>query len=95
MKLAEAKKGADNVAELSRVNRIRGQVEGISRMIQDQAYCPEIIAQIQAARSALGSLQAAVLTSHLENCVKKGLNRADEKQSDELLGELVAIFKNY
>ena len=93
--LAEAKKGADNVGELSRVNRIRGQVEGISRMIQEQAYCPDIITQIQAVRSALGSLQAAVLKSHLQHCVKKGLKTADEKQSEQLLEELLAVFKHF
>lgn len=90
-----AKKGTDNSAELSRVNRIRGQVEGIGRMIQEQAYCPDIITQIQAVRSALGSLQAAVLTSHLQDCVKKGLKKGDEKQSEQLLEELLSIFKRY
>ena len=91
----DAKKGADNIGELSRVNRIRGQVEGIGRMIQEQAYCPDIIVQIQAVRSALGSLQAAVLTSHLQDCVKKGLQKADERKSEQLLEELLAVFKHF
>ncbi len=90
-----AKKGTDNSAELSRVNRIRGQVEGIGRMIQQQSYCPDIITQIQAARSALGSLQAAVLASHLNHCVRKGLTKGSEKESEQLLEELLSIFKRY
>ncbi len=87
------KLGADNRAELARVNRIRGQIEGIARMIDEKAYCPDIITQIQAARSALGSLQAAVLASHLKHCVKSGLKKSTGKDSDELLEELLAIFK--
>ena len=87
--------GADNSAELSRVNRIRGQVEGIGRMIQNRAYCPDIITQIQAVRSALGSLQAAVLASHLKECVQTGLKKGDTKESDKLLEELLSIFKHH
>ena len=87
------KLGADNSAELARVNRIRGQVEGISRMISEKAYCPDIITQIQAVRSALGSLQGAVLSSHLNHCVRGGL-RGGARETDRLLDELLQIFKH-
>lgn len=89
-----SEKGADNKSELSRVNRIRGQVEAIGRMIQDGAYCPNIITQIQAARSALGSLQASVLSAHLKSCVIDGIKKGVDTESEKLLGELMQIFKN-
>lgn len=91
----DAKRGSDNRSELARVNRIRGQVEGIGRMIEQRAYCPDIITQIQAARSALGALQAAVLSSHLRDCVKKGFQEGNEQDSEQLLEELLAIFKRH
>ena len=91
----DKKSGTDNRAELLRVNRIRGQLEGIGRMIEEKAYCPDIITQIQAVRSALGSLQATVLTAHLQDCVRKGLKKGDEQASEELLEELLSIFKRY
>ena len=91
--VAREKHGADSRAELARVNRIRGQVDGIARMLEERVYCPDIITQIQAVRSALGSLQAAVLASHLQDCVKTRLKKGDEKDSAELLEELVSIFK--
>ena len=88
------KKGTDHRGEILRVNRIKGQVEGIGRMIDEKAYCPNIITQIQAVRSALASLQAAVLKGHLEHCVKDGLKKGETKDADELINELIGIFKH-
>jgi DNA-binding FrmR family transcriptional regulator len=87
------KKGADHKAHLSRVNRIKGQVEGIGRMIEERAYCPNIITQIQAVRSALGSLQGIILADHLKACVKDGLRKSDDRESERLITELIAIFQ--
>lgn len=91
---ADQKKGADHSKELFRVNRIRGQVEGIGRMIEEKAYCPDIITQIQAVRSALASLQGVILTAHLEHCVKDAFKKGQGKDADELVGELIGIFKH-
>jgi DNA-binding FrmR family transcriptional regulator len=88
----EAKIGTDHRGELMRVNRIRGQVEGIGRMIEAQEYCPEIVTQIQAVRSSLASLQSAILARHLENCVR---GRIKNDLADDLVSELSSIFKNF
>ncbi len=53
----------------SRVNRISGQVNGVSKMIEEDRYCLDILDQISAVRSALDSLGVELLTSHLETCV--------------------------
>jgi DNA-binding FrmR family transcriptional regulator len=53
----------------SRVNRISGQIGGIGRMIDDDRYCLDILAQIAAVRSALDSLGVELLTNHIECCV--------------------------
>jgi CsoR family transcriptional regulator, copper-sensing transcriptional repressor len=89
------KTGTDHKKELARVNRIKGQVEGIGRMIEKRAYCPHIITQIQAVRSALASLQAAVLKGHLEGCVKDGIRKGAYKEAEELINELSGIFKHH
>jgi len=90
----KAKEGSDNRSQLSRVNRIRGQIDGIGRLIEEKAYCPHILTQIQAARSALASLQAAILANHLEHCVRDGLRKNSEGDINNLVSELVSIFKN-
>jgi DNA-binding FrmR family transcriptional regulator len=46
----------DHTEDLRRLKRIRGQLEGIERMIQERRYCPDIVNQIQAASSAPGSM---------------------------------------
>jgi DNA-binding FrmR family transcriptional regulator len=53
----------------ARVNRIAGQVAGISRMVDEERYCVEILNQIAAVRSALDALGIELLTAHLESCV--------------------------
>lgn len=87
------KTGTDNKREIARVNRIKGQVEGIGRMIEGQAYCPDILTQIQAVRSALASLQGSILANHLVHCVRDGLKKANSKEADDLVAELVGLFK--
>ena len=91
---ASAKNGTDHSEQLVRLNRIKGQIDGITRMIQEKAYCPNIVMQIQAARSALASLQGVILKTHLEHCVKEGFKKGNSKDVDELVGELIGIFKN-
>lgn len=53
----------------SRVNRAAGQIAGIGRMIDENAYCVDILTQIAAVRSALDSIGVELLTDHLESCV--------------------------
>lgn len=53
----------------ARVNRITGQIGGISKMIDEDRYCLDILDQIAAVRSALDSLGVELLTNHLESCV--------------------------
>ena len=53
----------------SRINRIRGQVEGVGRMVDEDKYCVDILTQIAAARSALDTLGVELLADHLEGCV--------------------------
>ena len=91
---ASVKNGSDHSEQLVRLNRIKGQIDGISRMIHEKAYCPNIVVQIQAARSALASLQGAILKTHLEHCVKEGFKKGNSRDVDELVGELIGIFKN-
>jgi DNA-binding FrmR family transcriptional regulator len=52
-----------------RVNRIGGQIAGISRMIDEGRYCVDILTQIAAVRSALDTLGVELLTDHIESCV--------------------------
>lgn len=63
----------DHTPQLKRLRRVRGQIDGIERMIQDRRYCPEIVMQIKAARSALRSLQSIITEGHMRHCVKQAI----------------------
>jgi DNA-binding FrmR family transcriptional regulator len=77
----------------ARVNRISGQIGGISKMIEDDRYCLEILDQIAAVRSALDSLGVELLTNHLETCVvghgcAEEHEQAKPRTQEELLEEV-------
>ncbi len=83
----------DHSALIKRMNRIEGQVAGVNKMIGERRYCLDILAQTKAVHSALKSVEAEILRSHLSHCVKGALTADDEKDIDEKLDEIVRIFK--
>ena len=83
----------DHSGELRRLNRIKGQVEGVERMILDKRYCPEIVVQIKAVRSALKSLECAIVEGHLYHCVKTAMNSKDKKVIQTKLDEIAIMMK--
>lgn len=81
----------DHAEGLPRLKRIRGQVNGIERMIQEKRYCVDILIQIKAARSALLALEGEVLRTHLEGCVREALSARDSFQADKKVKELMEL----
>jgi DNA-binding FrmR family transcriptional regulator len=81
-------------ADLKRSARIKGQIDGIERMLKEGRYCPDIIQQIKAVRSALRGLECAVLEGHLRGCVKKAFNAKDPFESEAKISELIDLMKS-
>ncbi|MCB1721970.1 MAG: metal-sensitive transcriptional regulator [Rhodospirillales bacterium] len=79
-------------AEIPKLNRIAGQIEGIKRMIEDGRYCPDILTQLRAARAAIRTVEAHVLETHLHHCVAEAMT-ADNAQ--EKIDEIKDLFKRY
>ena len=80
-------------SELKRLSRIKGQVEGVERMIIDRRYCPEIVQQIKAIRSALKSLETAVIEGHMRHCVKEAIASRDAYVVQEKIEEIILLLK--
>ena len=78
---------------LNRLARIGGQVNGIKRMIEEEKYCIEIITQIQAARSALRSLELQILEKHMHHCVSDAFQSGDTENAEQKLEELLKVMK--
>jgi DNA-binding FrmR family transcriptional regulator len=76
---------------LPRLNRARGQLDGIERMISQRRYCMDILTQLRAATSALRGLEAVILESHLHECVSTALRSRDRRQIDAKISELTEL----
>jgi DNA-binding FrmR family transcriptional regulator len=75
-------------ANLRRLRRIEGQIRGLQRMVEEDRYCPDIIAQVASAQEALRGVGRQLLRNHLKHCataaIKQGPAAADATY-DELL----------
>ncbi len=76
--------------QIARLNRIEGQIRGISKMIDSDKYCIDILNQIKAVKNALSSVEANILEKHLAECVKDTLGNGQhfEKKVDEIIKTL-------
>ncbi len=79
-------------ALISRLNRIEGQIRGIKNMVEDDKYCVDVLIQIAAAKSALNSVGAVILESHIQGCVKSAIENG---QSTQIIDELAQVIKKY
>jgi CsoR family transcriptional regulator, copper-sensing transcriptional repressor len=68
---------------LKRLARVEGQVRGISRMVDDDRYCIDIVTQINAARAALDKIALGLVDDHVRHCLKGSANV--EADTDELM----------
>lgn len=79
--------------ELSRLNRISGQLEGVKKMIEDCRYCPEILIQLKAVRSAIKSVESNILKTHLEHCVAHSFE--NEHERDQKIKEIKDLLDRF
>jgi CsoR family transcriptional regulator, copper-sensing transcriptional repressor len=77
---------------LARLARIEGQVRGVTRMVEADRYCTDVLTQISAVTRALQEVALGLLDDHLRNCVT-GAARSGPDQADEKLTELAAAFR--
>lgn len=91
-KTMDAKETPDHSEELNRLSRIRGQVDGIERMIREGRYCPDIMNQVRSATSALRSVEKQLLKRHLKHCVTQAIRGKNPKEGDQKIQELMDLF---
>ena len=76
-----------------RLNRIEGQIRGIRNMVEQDAYCPDILIQVAAANAALNSFNKVLLGNHLRTCVANDIREGHDETIDELLKVLQRLMK--
>ena len=88
----KTKRGTDEKKLITnRLNRISGQITGIKKMIENDAYCNDVLIQLKAAQSSIQSLSNHILENHLYNCVTKDLENGELDTIDEL----ISLFKRF
>ena len=78
---------------VNRLSRIEGQIRGIKGMVENSAYCPDILTQVAAARAALNSFSKVLLASHIKSCVMDDIKAGKDETVDELVDVLQKIMK--
>ena len=77
---------------LLRLRRVEGQVRGLQRMVEDERYCPDVLAQMSAVHESLRAVERMLLRNHLQHCATEALRSGDEKKAHRTYEELTQLF---
>lgn len=82
-------------AEIKRLNRIGGQIEGVKKMVEEDRYCPEILSQLRAVRSAVKGIETEILRRHLSSCVVSAMQGGDKASRLKSIEEVTSLFSKF
>lgn len=83
----------ENDNTLRRLKTIEGHLRGVIRMVEEDAYCIDIIRQIQAVEAALNKVSSHILEEHLNSCVITAVQGNDRKERERVLKEITEVFE--
>lgn len=78
---------------LNRLSRIEGQIRGIKHMVEEDAYCTDILIQVAAANAALNSFNKVLLSEHIRTCVADDIREGRDETVEELVETLQKLMK--
>lgn len=76
---------------INRLNRINGQINGVSKMIENDAYCNDVLIQLSAVKNSIKSLSSYISENHLCTCVARDL----ENGNLDAIDEIISLFKRF
>ena len=74
-----------------RLNRIEGQVRGLSRMVEEDRYCIDIVTQISAVRAALRRAEEEILRDHVSHCVEHAISSGNKQEQRKKISEIIDV----
>jgi len=80
-------------ALINRLSRIEGQVRGIRKMVETDAYCVDILTQVSAIQAALNGFNRELLANHIRTCVMDDIRNGKDETVDELVQTLQKLMK--
>lgn len=78
---------------MNRLSRIEGQVRGIKNMLDNDAYCTDILTQVQAINAALNAFNKELLSNHIHTCVAENIKQGNDEVIEELVVALQKLMK--
>ena len=78
---------------LRRLQTIEGHIRGIERMVEEGAYCIDVIRQIQAVQAALNKVTTMILQEHMNSCLITAVRGEDASERERMLSEIVDVFE--
>ena len=78
---------------IHRLNRVEGQIRGIKTMVEQDAYCTEILVQVAAASAALNSFTKVLLANHIKTCVSEDIRQGKDETIDELVSLIQKLMR--
>jgi len=78
---------------IHRLNRIEGQIRGIKGMVENNAYCPDILIQSAAVNAAINAFNKELLANHIRTCVADDIRNGKDEVIDELVVTLQKLMK--
>ncbi len=78
---------------IHRLNRIEGQIRGIKRMIEENAYCTDVLIQSSAVTAAMNAFNKELLANHIKTCVANDIRAGKNETIDELVATLQKLMK--
>lgn len=76
-----------------RLKNVEGHIRGIRRMVEDEAYCIDIIRQVQAAQAALNKVSKIVLEDHMLSCVVTAVRGEDAAERERVIQEIAEVYE--
>ena len=83
----------ENDSTIRRLKTVEGHLRGVIRMVEEDAYCIDVIRQIQAIDSALNKVSTQILENHLNSCVITAIKGNDPKERERVLKESTEVFE--
>ena len=78
---------------ITRLNRIEGQIRGIRKMVEEDAYCVDVLTQVSAAKCSLNSFSKVLLGNHIRTCVAEDIRNGSDEKTEELVELLQKLMK--
>lgn len=83
----------DNKEIVARLKTVEGHVRGVQRMVEEDAYCIDLIRQIQAIQGALGKVTTKILNDHLNSCLITAVRGEDQAARERVLKEIAEVYE--